>query len=75
MKNALDYHLKSLNADYEIERNAMLGMDIVPLSITTFYGWQASQGKMGGQSKFPRVLKKEQIEDWESFVKTTSKME
>jgi len=71
LKNALDYHLKYLNADYEVERNAMLGMDIVSLSISTFYKWQASQGKMGGQSKFPRVMKKEQYEKWESFVKTT----
>ena len=71
LKNALDYHLKCLNADYETERNSMLGMDVVPLTISTFYEWQASQGKMGGQSKFPRVMKKEQFEKWESFVKTT----
>ena len=75
LKNALDYHLKCLNADYETERNSMLGMEVVPLSISTFYDWHTAQGKMGGQSKFPRVMKKEQFEEWESFVETTSKME
>jgi hypothetical protein len=28
-----------------------------------------SMGKEGGQNKFPRVMKKEQLELWESFVK------
>ena len=27
------------------------------------------QGKLGGQHKFPRVLKKEMQADWEEFVK------
>jgi GH3 auxin-responsive promoter len=69
LKNALDAHLKRLNDDYETERNAMLGLEVVPLPLRLFYKWQEEKGKLGGQSKFPRVMKKEQFEDWEYFVK------
>jgi hypothetical protein len=27
-----------------------------------------SKGKVGGQNKFPRVLKSAQYEDWKSFI-------
>jgi hypothetical protein len=27
------------------------------------------KGKEGGQNKFPRVLKKTQLQEWEEFVK------
>ena len=31
-----------------------------------------SEGKEGGQSKFPRVLKKEKLESWLKFVQNLS---
>ncbi len=65
----LDANLKKLNNDYEIKRAGPLKepiVDIVPVSL--FYEWMEHRGKMGGQNKFPRVLNKKQLSDWESFI-------
>ncbi len=69
LKEILDNNLKKLNDDYATERKAVL-RDVVVKIIPTqkFYDWLASKGKMGGQHKFPRVLKKTQIEDFKSFI-------
>jgi hypothetical protein len=37
--------------------------------VKTFYDWMESKGKVGGQNKFPRVMKSTQLDDWFSFVK------
>jgi hypothetical protein len=73
VKEKLDQHLKILNDDYAVERSAALRdvhVDVVP--VNTFYGWMESKGKVGGQNKFPRVMKKVQLDDWQSFLKTRS---
>jgi hypothetical protein len=73
VKEKLDYHLKVLNDDYAVERSAALKdvhVDVLP--VQTFYGWMESKGKVGGQNKFPRVMKKAQLDDWKSFLKTRS---
>lgn len=65
----LDEELKRVNDDYRIERNSVLEqprLKIIPIFI--FYKWQEKQGKMGGQNKFPRVLKSSTFKEWESFV-------
>ena len=41
-------------------------LDVLPTEV--FYDWLRSQGKEGGQTKFPRVLKKEKLESWLAFV-------
>lgn len=69
LKERLDRQLKALNDDYKVERSAALKevmVEILPTS--TFYNWMRAQGKEGGQNKFPRVLKKEQLETWKKFV-------
>lgn len=69
----LDAALEELNADYATERTAVLKdiiVEIIPTDI--FYKWHAKQGKMGGQNKFPRVMKKDKFAEWEAFVKTIS---
>jgi hypothetical protein len=69
IKNKLDQQLKLLNDDYAVERKAALKdvqVNILPLK--TFYGWMESKGKMGGQHKFPRVLKRAQLEDWRKYL-------
>ncbi len=71
LKEKLDQHLKTLNDDYAVERSAALRevyVDVLPLR--TFYDWLESKGKVGGQNKFPRVMKKNQLDDWTSFLKT-----
>ncbi|CAN5586546.1 hypothetical protein BH10BAC4_BH10BAC4_07150 [soil metagenome] len=69
LKERLDFFLKELNDDYAVERSAALRdvyVDVVP--VKTFYQWMESKGKVGGQNKFPRVLKSVQLEDWQSFL-------
>lgn len=69
LKNKIDCYLKELNDDYEVERTSALKevfVDVVPSK--KFYDWMEVQGKVGGQNKFPRVLKKEQYEAWRGFL-------
>ncbi|HMV08703.1 MAG TPA: GH3 auxin-responsive promoter family protein [Cyclobacteriaceae bacterium] len=69
LRDKIDEHLKILNDDYATERSAALKdvhVDVLP--VQTFYDWMQSKGKIGGQNKFPRVLKGAQLEDWKSFL-------
>lgn len=69
VKEKLDEHLKILNDDYAVERTAALKDVIVDvLPIKAFYEWMELKGKVGGQNKFPRVMKNAQLEDWKSFL-------
>lgn len=70
LKQVLDDKLKLLNDDYAVERTAALKnvlVDVFPVS--KFYSWMESRGKVGGQNKFPRVLKGALLDDWVSFIK------
>lgn len=70
-KQLLDDRLKELNDDYAVERkHALDEITVTLLPVKAFYGWMESRGKMGGQNKFPRVLKNKQIEEWESYVQS-----
>lgn len=69
LRAKLDNYLKELNDDYAVERSAALKEVIVDtLPVSEFYRFMESKGKVGGQNKFPRVLKKEQLEDWTNFI-------
>lgn len=73
LRAKLDAHLKALNDDYAVERSAALREVIVDiLPVRAFYGWLESKGKVGGQNKFPRVMKKTQLDDWTSYLQTHS---
>ncbi len=39
------------------------------LSEDTFMNFMKAKGKVGGQHKFPRVLKGKMLEDWHKFLK------
>lgn len=65
----IDFHLKELNDDYKVERSSALKevrLSTFPTEI--FYDWLESQGKVGSQNKFPRVLKKEKAQLWKNFL-------
>jgi hypothetical protein len=69
LKEKIDSHLKQLNDDYAVERSAALKeifVDVLPTR--KFYEWMESKGKVGGQNKFPRVMKNTQLEEWMKFV-------
>jgi hypothetical protein len=69
LREKIDQHLKNLNDDYAVERSAALKdvfVDVLP--VKTFYAWMESKGKVGGQNKFPRVIKSAQLDDWKTFL-------
>jgi len=73
LRDKIDARLKELNDDYAVERSAALKevvVDIVPTH--QFYKWMESKGKVGGQNKFPRVLKKIQLDDWLFFLENNN---
>ncbi|RYF86598.1 MAG: GH3 auxin-responsive promoter, partial [Chitinophagaceae bacterium] len=66
----LDAHLKKLNDDYEVERNhALKAVTARVLPEQVFLDFMKSKGKVGGQHKFPRVVKGKMLEDWNAFLK------
>jgi hypothetical protein len=69
VRQAIDGHLKVLNDDYRVERIAAIKDVIVHiLPSQVFYDWMKMKGKEGGQHKFPRVLKGENLRSWEAFL-------
>lgn len=66
----LDLQLKKVNDDYASARKAVLNPPtVIPLPPMVFYDFLKSKGKLGGQSKFPRVMTPEGFAEWEQFVK------
>ena len=66
----IDAKLKELNDDYAVERNSALKeifLDV--LHEERFMEFMRLKGKIGGQHKFPRVLKGRMLEDWNKFLK------
>jgi len=73
LKIRIDNKLKELNDDYEVERkHALKEVIVTVLSEDTFMEFMKSKGKIGGQHKFPRVLKGKMLEDWQRFLKNAA---
>jgi hypothetical protein len=71
VRQKLDAYLSELNDDYGVERKHVLQemrLDIYPESV--FLGWMEKNGKMGGQSKFPRVMADAHYEDWCQYLQS-----
>ena len=69
LTDSIDQYLKALNDDYAVERNhALKRVKVSVLPAAVFYDWMRSQGKEGGQNKFPRVLKGERAQRWKEFL-------
>jgi hypothetical protein len=70
----IDDKLKELNDDYAVERKSALKDVFVDiLSEEDFLAFMRTKGKMGGQHKFPRVLKGKMLKDWQAFLQETQK--
>jgi hypothetical protein len=70
LRYKIDEYLKQLNDDYATERGHALRevfLDVLPEK--TFINFMRSLGKVGGQHKFPRVLKGKMLEEWNKFLK------
>ena len=65
----IDEKLKELNDDYAVERrSALKEVRISVLSEQQFMDFMHAKGKVGGQHKFPRVLKGSLLNDWQHFL-------
>ncbi|HRP88552.1 MAG TPA: GH3 auxin-responsive promoter family protein [Edaphocola sp.] len=70
IKEIIDRSLCSLNDDYEVERKSALKevfIEILPKE--TFIEYLKYMGKFGAMNKFPRVLKGDQLRNFEEFLK------
>ncbi len=69
VKTILDKALCQLNDDYAVERtSALKEVFIEILPVEKFYDYLAHIGKQGGQVKFPRVIKGDFLDDWETYL-------
>ena len=65
----LDGFLRDLNDDYAVERDhALKHMKATFIPIDWFNEWMRVNDKEGSQHKFPRVMKGETLENWQSFL-------
>ncbi len=70
LKSLIDNSLKELNDDYAVERkSALKEIFVTVLKEKDLMNFMALKGKVGGQHKFPRVLKGKMLEDWQAFLK------
>src|ERR1700712_883642 len=69
LQEKIDNHLKELNDDYAVERkSALKEITVTVLKENSFMDFMQSLGKVGGQHKFPRVLKGKMLQDWQQFI-------
>ena len=69
LAKAIDEKLIVLNDDYAIERkSALKRIRVTVLKENVFMDFMQAKGKIGGQHKFPRVLKGDLLKDWEIFI-------
>ena len=70
IKTRLDELLCELNNDYCTERkHALKKLTITTLPTEKFYAFLKHIGKLGGQNKFPRVIKNGMLDQWKEFNK------
>lgn len=69
LKQCIDAFICELNDDYAVERkSALKEIFVTVLPENVFMNFMQSKGKIGGQHKFPRVLKGQMLDDWKSFI-------
>lgn len=69
LASIIDDKLKLLNDDYEVERkHALKSMQVKVLPEHVFMDFMQHKGKIGGQHKFPRVMKGKMYEEWNHFL-------
>jgi hypothetical protein len=69
IRQNIDAHLKVLNDDYAVERkSALKEITVTVLKESVFMEFMQVLGKVGGQHKFPRVLKGKLLQDWQQFI-------
>jgi GH3 auxin-responsive promoter. len=75
LRDKIDGYLKDLNDDYAVERrSALRDVFVEVLSEEDFMKFMEHKGKVGGQHKFPRVLKGKILEDWQQFLEDKQRL-
>jgi hypothetical protein len=73
LRNKIDEKLRQLNDDYAVERDSALKeVMLQKLPEQKFMHFLELKGKIGGQHKFPRVMKGKMLEDWMKYLSTGS---
>jgi len=71
LRQKIDARLRELNDDYAVERDSALkDVYVQVLPEAKFMEFMRLKGKIGGQHKFPRVLKGKMLQDWQKFLET-----
>jgi hypothetical protein len=69
VRKSLDENLAALNDDYAVERRHGLKEVFVTLLPNSYFNeFLKRRGKEGGQTKFPRVMKGQIVDDWYDFL-------
>lgn len=69
LRQVIDQRLRELNDDYDVERrHALKEVMVTVLPVQVFFDFMSFKGKVGGQHKFPRVLKGSMLSDWQKFL-------
>ena len=69
LQEMLDAELGRVNDDYPVERqHALKHMFVEVLPNHIFLDYLEYMGKVGGQSKFPRVMKGDKYRDWVKWL-------
>jgi hypothetical protein len=72
LSQTIDEKLQALNDDYAVERkSALKAVYVKVLPEEKFIDFMRERGKVGGQYKFPRVLKGKMLKDWQNFLEST----
>src|ERR1700758_16846 len=70
LKQKIDSHLNILNDDYRVERtSALKDIFVETLPNKLFIEFLHHKGKVGAQTKFPRVIKGKTLTEWNTFLK------
>ncbi len=70
LATAIDQYLCTINDDYATERkSALQDVSVMVIKEAVLMKFMESQGKLGGQHKFPRVLKGKLLEAFETFIR------
>jgi hypothetical protein len=73
IRKRIDAILREINDDYATERvSALKEVFLEVLPEQKFMQFMELKGKMGGQHKFPRVMKGKMLQDWNKFLEKGS---
>lgn len=65
----IDSKLREVNDDYAVERDSALEhLYVTVFPSEVFDTYMKAQGKYGAMNKFPRVLKGQQLQSWQSYL-------